>query len=320
MSQTALKIFCLFLVPIPAVCQIRWKNVDSAFGPLPASVHVYFSNDSLDQKPSRAYYMSARLDDRKLEFTADTSMGRRLQPRAFFEKNGKPLAVVNCTFFSFETNRNLNVVLRDHRLLSYNVHSIAGRGRDTFTFRHPLTSAIGLTSARRADVAWVFTDSSLRHAYAVQCPVQPHRDSSARFTLAHAIHGCKGGCRLRKWKMQTAVGGGPALLQNGEICITNNEELKFAGRAILDRHPRTAMGYTADDRLIILVIEGRNANAAGATLVQTAQILRELGCIEALNLDGGGSSCLLVNGKETIRVSDGSQRPVPAVFIVKTID
>ena len=119
--------------------------------------------------------------------------------------------------------------------------------------------------------------------------------------------------------MQTAVGGGPALLQNGKIKITNNEELKFAGKAIDDKHPRTAMGYTKDNKLIILVIQGRFSGIAeGATLTQEAQILQDLGCWEALNLDGGGSSCMLINGKETIKVSDAAgQRPVPAVFIIR---
>jgi exopolysaccharide biosynthesis protein len=124
-----------------------------------------------------------------------------------------------------------------------------------------------------------------------------------------------------KWKMQTAVGGGPVLLQDGKIKITNNEEFKFAGKAINDKHPRTAMGYTQDGKLIILMIEGRNKVAHGATLTQEAQIFKDLGCWEALNLDGGGSSCLLVNGKETIKVSDAAgQRPVPAVFIIKNHD
>ncbi len=120
------------------------------------------------------------------------------------------------------------------------------------------------------------------------------------------------------WKMRTAVGGGPVLLYNGNIRITNNEELKFTGKAINDKHPRTAMGYTKDNKLIILVIEGRNNVAHGATLHQEAQILKDLDCVEALNLDGGGSSCMLVNGKETIKPSDKEgQRPVPAVFIIK---
>jgi len=119
--------------------------------------------------------------------------------------------------------------------------------------------------------------------------------------------------------MQTTVGGGPVLVQTGQIKITNNEELRFAGKAINDKHPRTAMGYTKDNRLIILVVEGRNPKAAGATLPQLAEIFVHLGCWEALNLDGGGSSCLLVNGKETIKPSDtGGQRPVPAVFIIKS--
>jgi exopolysaccharide biosynthesis protein len=118
--------------------------------------------------------------------------------------------------------------------------------------------------------------------------------------------------------MKTAVGGGPVILQNGNIRVSNNEELKFTGKAINDKHPRTAMGYTKDGKLIILMIEGRNNIAHGATLEQEAQIFKDLGCTEAINLDGGGSSCLLVNGKETIKVSDAAgQRPVPAVFIIK---
>ena len=118
--------------------------------------------------------------------------------------------------------------------------------------------------------------------------------------------------------MKTAVGGGPVLVQNGEVHITNNEELKFAGKAIEDKHPRTCMGYTKDGKLIIMVIQGRFPRIAeGATLTQEAKMLVDLGCAEALNLDGGGSSCMLVNGKETIKPSDKEgERPVPAVFLI----
>ena len=101
--------------------------------------------------------------------------------------------------------------------------------------------------------------------------------------------------------------------------ITNKEEQMFIN-GDEDKHPRTAMGYTKRRTLIILVIEGRfPGKAEGATLLQEALLLQKLKCVEALNLDGGGSSCLLVNGKETIRPSDKEgQRPVPAVFMVKS--
>ncbi|MBL7750429.1 MAG: phosphodiester glycosidase family protein, partial [Chitinophagaceae bacterium] len=50
---------------------------------------------------------------------------------------------------------------------------------------------------------------------------------------------------------------------------------------------------------------------------QLAQMLKEIGCTEAMNLDGGGSSCLLINGKETIKPSDKEgQRAVPGVFLI----
>ena len=118
--------------------------------------------------------------------------------------------------------------------------------------------------------------------------------------------------------MRTAIGGGPMLVQQGKAFITNDEEAMFGGKAINDRHPRTAIGYTKDNKLIILVVEGRNKGIAeGASLVHLADILISLGCVEALNLDGGGSSCLLVNGKETITPSDKTgQRPVPAVLMI----
>ena len=122
--------------------------------------------------------------------------------------------------------------------------------------------------------------------------------------------------------MQTAVGGGPVLVVDGKVSISNNEELRFAGKAIDDKHPRTAMGYTSSGKLIILVVQGRfPGQAEGASLTQLAEMLKDIGCLEALNLDGGGSSCLLVNGKETIRVSDsGGQRPVPGVFLIRQND
>jgi exopolysaccharide biosynthesis protein len=55
----------------------------------------------------------------------------------------------------------------------------------------------------------------------------------------------------------------------------------------------------------------------GLTTADVANILLDLDCVEAVNLDGGGSSCMLVNGKETIKVSDGRQRAVASVVMLK---
>jgi hypothetical protein len=300
--------------------QVKWINVDSLYQPLPASVHVYFTQQPIDSAPFRAFYVIADISDRKLDFIADTSRDRRLTPSAFFDRNNQALLVVNCTFFSFETNRNLNTVISNGKLVSYNIHTVNGRGKDTFTYRHPFGSAIGISKKRKADIAWLYTDSSLKKAYAWISGLKiPLPDSSRKLDLVWmAKSKNRQQSPFTKWKMKTAVGGGPVLITDGEIRITNNEEIKFAGKAINDKHPRTAMGYTKDNKLIILVIEGRNKLASGASLTQEAQLLKELGCWEAMNMDGGGSSCMLVNGKATITVSDATgQRPVPAAFIIK---
>ncbi len=314
----------VILHAVAPVCmgQIRWIKVDSLFGELPPSVHVYKTADSIDGIPNIAYYAEASLADNQLLFSTDTSYKRRLTPVQFYQKNKNPLLVVNGSFFSFQTNQNLNAVMNKGRLTAYNAHSIPGRGKDTLTYRHPFGSAIGITKKRKADVAWLYTDSGRRKPYAVQQVVLPVHDSLSYFKYKAAkrvaslvVHKKT----MVKWKMESAIGGGPVLIQQGEIKITNNEELKFAGKAMSDKHPRTAMGYTRDGRLIVLVVQGRFPGLAeGISLEQEAKLLKDIGCWEALNLDGGGSSCMLINGLPTIQVSDKQgQRPVPAVFMVK---
>lgn len=305
--------------------QLQWKNVDSLYQPLPKGIHVYKTTDLINGKPNIAYYVSADLKDKSLDFTTQVGNGKRLTPTQYFEQEQHPLLVMNCTFFEFVHNSNQNVVINDGKMLAYQVHSIPGRGKDTLTYRHAFGSAIGISKKRKADVAWLYTDSSKKYPYAMQLPLAAFKDSVQHhdFTYMNNFVSRASNALFApmfwKWKMQTAVGGGPVLIQHGIIAITNNEELKFAGKAIDDKHPRTSMGYTADGKLIMMVIEGRfPGKAEGATLTQQAQMLKDLGCVEALNLDGGGSSCLLINGKQTITPSDKEvQRPVPAVFMIK---
>jgi hypothetical protein len=305
--------------------QLKWANVDHLYQPLPKSVHVYYSNDSIDGKPNIAYYVEAELKDRSLDFTTQVANGKRHTPAQYYTIENNPLVVVNTTFFEFVHNSNLNLVVKNGKVLAYNNHSIAGRGKDTFTYRHPFASALGISKSRNADIAWTYADTSQKFIYATQVPLPAFKDSSKTLSYKNAVTMTMVAGRsattpkLFKWRMNTAVGGGPVLVQNGQVKITNNEEMKFGGKAINDKHPRTTMGYTADGKLIILVIQGRFPGIAeGASLEQEAKILAQLGCIEAMNLDGGGSSCLLINGKETIKPSDKEgQRPVPAVFMIK---
>ncbi|MEO6732891.1 MAG: phosphodiester glycosidase family protein [Ferruginibacter sp.] len=244
------------------MAQVKWVNTNEAYAPIPVGFDVFKTTDSLNGRPFIAYYIIADLKNKALHFTTDTSYKRRLTPAQFYVKNNQPLLVVNATFFSFATNQNLNIVIKNSKLVSYNVHTIPGRGKDTFTFRHPFNGALGISKKREADVAWVLSDSSKKTAFASQTVIPAALDSVSNKSIRAMLSGASGVNDLsrlqnfKKWKMQTAIGGGPVLVQNAQVKISNNEELKFVGKAIDDLHPRTLMGYTTGNKLIIMVIEG----------------------------------------------------------------
>lgn len=310
MLQRFFLLVILSVSAVAAVAQLQWQDVSANFAPLPKDVQVFYTHDSLETKPFLAYYIKLPLRSKALRFTTAVGNGKRFTPSEFYGNNDSPLVVVNATFFNFDKNQNLNVVIQDGKLKAYNIPFVKGRGADSVRLVKPYRSAIGISKKRKADVAWIYADTGMRRPLAVQTAVAPtFKNEQQKY----------GGNGFKKWKMKTAIGGGPVLVQQGRVQVSNNEELLFAGKAINDKHPRTAMGYTNDGYLIIMAIQGRTAGVAdGASLLQEAQLMIDAGCVEALNLDGGGSTCLLINGKQTIQPSDKTgQRPVPAVFIVK---
>jgi hypothetical protein len=310
-----LAICLLYLLPARlCLAQMHWQRMDSAYKPLPPSIHVFRSTDSLDGFPSVAWYVSARLKDKNIQFAATTGQGKRFTPAQYYQIEQFPLLVVNCSYFSFIDNQNWSLVVKDGKMQAYNVTSLRGTGNDSLFYYYPTRGAIGIDRKRRADVAWTFTDTTRQWPYAFEeMPVVARGKDT--FPTIYNLNDIE----WKWWKMRTAVGGGPVLIHDGKIGITNREEQLFPGNPDGEHDPRTAMGYTRDGRLIILVIQGRTPGvAAGATLQKEAELLLQLGCYEALNLDGGGSSCLLINGKETIRPSDrDGQRPIPAAFLIK---
>lgn len=301
---------------MPTMAQkVDWKNVSNEFGLTTNNIQVFAStSNTLNDSAFKAYYVLINTNVPNLQMGVDTTLYRRLTPSAFYERLDQPTVVMNASFFEFKNNTNLNVLVHRGNLLALNKQDIDGKGKDTLTYTHVLNSAMGMQKNGKMDIAYTYTDSNSKWVLYQQNPMTPIKNRNPKLALnENAL------ANLKKWKLDWAVGGGPVLVKDGAVFISNNEEKKFAGKAIADHHPRTAMGYTKDGHLILLAVQGRMKNiAVGTTLSETSQIFIDLGAVEAINLDGGGSSCLLINGKETIKPSDPTgQRPVPAVFFVK---
>jgi exopolysaccharide biosynthesis protein len=113
------------------------------------------------------------------------------------------------------------------------------------------------------------------------------------------------------------VGGGPYLVSRGEIVLNEKAEGFTARSGIGGVAPRTAVGMTAPGRFIWLVADGRQRDSKGLSLWELAALVKEIGVIEAINLDGGGSTTLVLNDQIINSPSDsGGARKVSTALVL----
>lgn len=110
--------------------------------------------------------------------------------------------------------------------------------------------------------------------------------------------------------VREAIGGNPTLIEAGRIVVGRSSDPFFA------RHPRTGVGITKRGKVIFATVDGRQRRSRGMTLLGFARLFRKLGARWALNLDGGGSTTMVVRGKVVNRPSDGRERPVSSALVV----
>ena len=118
------------------------------------------------------------------------------------------------------------------------------------------------------------------------------------------------------------VSGGPRLLDRGRIAVRTRAEgfdrPGLYGRFVAARNPRTLAGVRADGTLLLVTVDGRRPGySAGMSLPEAARLMRSLGARDAVNLDGGGSTTMVVGGRVVNRPSDRvGERPVgDGVFV-----
>ncbi len=111
-----------------------------------------------------------------------------------------------------------------------------------------------------------------------------------------------------KWTIGTSW----SLVINGEINIINADKIDHSGQ----KHPRTLLGQKKDGTFILVVVQGRTSNSVGVNAKQSADIMHKLGCWNAVNLDGGGSSEMIVNNQIKNIPTDGYERKIGSAIIV----
>lgn len=91
------------------------------------------------------------------------------------------------------------------------------------------------------------------------------------------------------------------LLASGPLLINDGVQVEQDDNPFNNnRHPRTAAGVTKDNHLILLVVDGRSSESYGMSISELAEVMLALGCVDAMNLDGGGSSTAWVKGEGVV--------------------
>lgn len=116
--------------------------------------------------------------------------------------------------------------------------------------------------------------------------------------------------------VEDIVSGVPQLINDGKIDITWEQE-KASKSFVETRHPRTAVARLKDGRFLMLTADGRTEQSAGLDLYDLAKYMLELGAVDAMNLDGGGSTTMFLDGKVVNHPSDkeGERKVSDAILV-----
>jgi exopolysaccharide biosynthesis protein len=154
---------------------------------------------------------------------------------------------------------------------------------------------------------------------------------AARSVASRELGGVRVGDRLGvrvfatppEWGLgMQAVAAGPLVLRDG--APTSPTEWRSEGFAIPHNnnpHPRTVIGFTSAGEALLVTVDGRRAESRGMTTVEIAHLLQHLGAVDAVMMDGGGSTTMAVRG-ETVNFpctgegDCGRARPVPSALVV----
>lgn len=122
-------------------------------------------------------------------------------------------------------------------------------------------------------------------------------------------------------EIKHVIGGGPRLLKAGQLYITKNSE-KFKNDIANSRASRTAVGITKEGLLAFVTVDKckqspTSQKSVGVTLEELAQLMKEIGCVDAMNLDGGGSSTMVLNSEVMNTPSNGHEVPVSNAILIK---
>ena len=286
---------------------IEWRNISEQYS-LPEGIQLYEGTRS--SPALKAWYIEVDMKVATIGLVPYLAENGTETVTEFSKRIGA-IAAINGGYFG--GNSSYSTVVQPGQVLSRNVGSLNRNNRSYPVIR----SAFSIAKNRDMTVDWIYHfGSTPDDIYRFNQPMG-YTNGSSDLPLA-APNKNTG----EAFDMYMGIGGGPILVKGDSIHVSYNEEIFWgSGVGLSNRDPRTAVGYTADGRAILLVTDGRQVASQGFSLPEMAQVMIDLGCTEAINLDGGGSSQMSVTNQLINRPGGGTyQRPVTSFLAVVPAD
>lgn len=278
---------------------LNWVDVSDQFGSLPTAIKVYRSPELLQGRKAKAFIAVADIRNGS-KFEVMNAIPAQT-PDVYYTQSNHPI-IMNSGYMYNATN--ICMLVKNGQRIATNVQTVnRANAKGEAVMFYTTRGNFGLMKDGAFRSEWAFSIDNKNYGYSSPLLNKEGGDPLPGPTASAS----EGAFEL---DMQDVVGAGPVLIRKGKIENTWAYEFWDDTGGITPNAPvqRSAIGITENQKLIFFVCEGRNVSPGvpGFTTGEVAFILKDLGCVEALNLDGGGSTCMLVNGKNTV-IPNGGQ-------------
>ena len=198
-----------------------------------------------------------------------------------FALKSNAIVVINGGYFTRSTNpvHHVGLLKTNNQLIEPASGTVIREN-----IRYNITrGAVGIYDNGKIDIGWASTKNDSIFQWGLPVDNRPGKPGILDYNKA------------KFWNVAHAMHAGPVLISRSELYVTSEEEV-FFNTPVDGVQPRSAIGYNDNGDVIMMVIDGRQVDSRGVYLKELALLMSQFNCIEALNLDGGGSSALYVDG------------------------
>ncbi len=287
----------------PKPITFNWTRVSTPT--LPNDIEVYTTSDQLNGRVFNAWYAIADIPAGNVEFRVCVPDNLTTVGQQYEDNQPDCQLLVNAAYFYGNYNIGVSSV---NGVISGVINDLQGsldksNEPEEYVTYYPATRGIfGTDASGKPKTCWVGSNSG---NYFYDRPL-PSIKGETKYSKVSASMPTE----PISWSPKYAVTGGPVLLYDGKCPFDfteteKGEQYYYDNFEIIPydlygpgvRPDRTAVGQTADGKIILFVCDGRIKTSLGALLDELAMIMKGLGCTYAVNFDGGGSTTMICEGK-----------------------